>query len=354
MAIKMARSAQQGLGLIELMVAITLGLLLSLAVIQAFLSSRGVFRMQDSVSRLQESGRFAISALTQDIRMAGFMGCPSIDRIDMHIIASGESEYLFGSDTVLIGSNNVTSGNTWGAVVGTDVITIRKASNGSARLAGYTVPGNANIQLANETGIPKFSANDVLMITDCVSADIFRASSVSNTSGSQITIAHASDGNIDNKLSKSYGTDAEVLSFEKIEYFIRDTDRNTPSGKPINALYVRRLTTVEADGDVPPNTAWPAYELIDGVENMQIEYGIDTGGSDRTADAYRRADEISATEWSQVVSVRIDLLLQGTDDNVASGAQAQSGLKFMGAAVSQDGRLRQVFSTTVAIRNRLP
>ena len=66
---------QKGLSLVELMVAVTLGLVLMGGVIQLFLSSRVVFSTQQSLSRVQENGRFAIEFITRDLRQAGYAGC---------------------------------------------------------------------------------------------------------------------------------------------------------------------------------------------------------------------------------------------------------------------------------------
>src|SRR5690606_4166664 len=66
---------QQGLSLIELMIAIALGLVLMLGVIQMFLSSREVFSTQQAMSRIQETGRLSIEFMANDIRMAGYAGC---------------------------------------------------------------------------------------------------------------------------------------------------------------------------------------------------------------------------------------------------------------------------------------
>lgn len=353
----LGKSAQRGLSLIELMVAITLGLLLTAAVIQAFLSSRGVFRMQDAMSRTQENGRFAVSFLTQDIRMAGFMGCPSVDRVTVRNIASNLDDYRFAPGTVINGFNDVGAVNAWNAVQNTDVLIIRKASNTSAMLADSMLPGNENIEVANTPGIPEFKPGAVLMITDCVTADAFRAGTV-NTSDTTITITHASGG-ATNELTKPYSTDAEVLAFERVEYFVRATGRTTPAGAPIHALFARKLTDVNPNGTVPDgvNPALPAapvaYELVEGVENMQLEYGVDTG-ADRAADVYRSANQV--TDWSKVVSVRVNLLLHATEEGAvdSGGALQAQNLTFMGGPTAQDGRLRQVFGATVAIRNRLP
>ncbi len=340
------RSRQGGLSLIELMVAITLGLLLTVAVIQVFLSSRGVFRMQDAQSRLQENARFAMDYLARDIRMAGFMGCPHIERIPVNNIATDSENFSLTPDLVLNGADDVSSTNDWDAVEGTDVLNIRRASPGSAQLTGNTSPNNANIQVVNAQGVPQFAAGDILMITDCVSADVFRATNVSQGSNT-ITMAHASDVNIDNKLSKSYGTDAEVYQYESIEYFVRDTGRTTVSGEPVHGLFMRRWGRV-GDLSLTPT----AVELIEGVEDMQLQYGVDLTG-DRRVDQYVDGDAV--TDWGRVMSVRINLLLHSIEENVVgrAGAQVQE-LEFMGTALPQDGRLRQVYTSTVAVRNRLP
>lgn len=63
---------QAGLTLVELMVAMVLGLLLTAAVIQVFAGSRSSNTVQGGMSRLQENARFALDALGRDIANAGF------------------------------------------------------------------------------------------------------------------------------------------------------------------------------------------------------------------------------------------------------------------------------------------
>src|SRR5690606_41393549 len=71
------RRSSDLLSLIELMIAITLGLVLMAGVMQVFLSSRITFSTHQAMSRVQETGRLAMEFLSRDIRMAGFMGCAS-------------------------------------------------------------------------------------------------------------------------------------------------------------------------------------------------------------------------------------------------------------------------------------
>lgn len=70
------RPQQRGLTLVELMVAMTLGLLILLAVSSIYLGSRQTFRMQEDNARLQETGRYALEVMGRSIRQAGFWNMP--------------------------------------------------------------------------------------------------------------------------------------------------------------------------------------------------------------------------------------------------------------------------------------
>lgn len=70
-----------GFGLIELMVALALGLMVVLGLTQVFLSSRETYLSQRSSALLQEDARYVLSKMAQEIRMVGMFGCLSIDRI---------------------------------------------------------------------------------------------------------------------------------------------------------------------------------------------------------------------------------------------------------------------------------
>lgn len=339
----------RGLSMVELLVALALGLIITAAVMQMFLASKTTYRLQEALARVQENGRFAVGYLANDIRMAGYMGCSNVDRMEVNIIADPPSDYSFSSSTVVSGTDNVGTTNAWSAVAGSDVLELRRGSNAGVKLTGNMGADNANIQISNNS--PGFEAGDAIFITDCSSADLFRATNVSagngQGNGSQVTIAHANNNNTTNRLSKAYSADAEVMAFESVSYFIRSTGRTTASGAAIPALFVSSRTA-GTSGVVK------TYELIEGVENMQLEYGMDTTG-DRAADVYRTANDITTANWSRVVSVRVNLLLRSIEETVAatSGAAAQQ-LTYNGSAVTADGRLRQVFSTVVAIRNRVP
>jgi type IV pilus assembly protein PilW len=67
---------QHGFSLVEILVAMTLGLLILLAISSIYIGSRQTFRMQEENARLQESGRYALEVLGRSIRQAGFWNMP--------------------------------------------------------------------------------------------------------------------------------------------------------------------------------------------------------------------------------------------------------------------------------------
>ncbi|MES2870918.1 MAG: prepilin-type N-terminal cleavage/methylation domain-containing protein [Pseudomonadota bacterium] len=70
-----------GFGLIELMVALALGVLVLLGLAQVFLSARDTYASQRSSALLQEDARYVLSKMAQEIRMVGMFGCLAVERI---------------------------------------------------------------------------------------------------------------------------------------------------------------------------------------------------------------------------------------------------------------------------------
>jgi type IV pilus assembly protein PilW len=68
---------QGGLTLIEILVSLAISVLVIAGVLEVYTSSKQTYRVQEASSRLQENGRFAISFIARDLRMAGHVGCLS-------------------------------------------------------------------------------------------------------------------------------------------------------------------------------------------------------------------------------------------------------------------------------------
>ena len=71
----MKQRLQQGLSLIELMIALVIGLILVAGLVQVFSASRSAYQMAEGFGRVQENARFALDFLQRDVRMVGHMGC---------------------------------------------------------------------------------------------------------------------------------------------------------------------------------------------------------------------------------------------------------------------------------------
>jgi type IV pilus assembly protein PilW len=328
-----AMRRHRGMTLVELMVAMTLSLVLMAGVTTLFQGTKLTRQLQDGMATVQQNGRYALHLLVRDIRGAGYTGCAGMEPTQISIIANSPPGGIavFDESEVIFGIDNVTSGNAFGARAGTDIVRVRGGDDALVGLVGNTVPVNANIQTTVARDI--FEAGDLLLITDCETADLFRATNVSQSSN-KTTIAHASSQNTTNFLSKPYDKDAFILGFKSNTYFIRDTGRTNRTGDPIFGLFRE-----DYDGNV--------VELVDGIDDMQVTYGVDVTGDD-VVDRYITAPAAGHALWTDVISVRIALLMNSVD-NVNSGAITVS---FEGTDYT-DQKLRRAMASTVTIRNRV-
>ncbi len=337
---KQMATKQQGFTLVELMIAMTIGLILLGGVITILTSSQQVYRVNDALARMQENARYAFQVLSRDIRMAGYFGCAGNGALVVNTLNDKDS-FLWKLGQAIDGFE-ATSSTTWTPVLpegaipsplgGRDIVVVRGVEGSETKVVshpGGNPPGSADLKVSVGSGLQN---DDIVLVTDCQASAIFQITNI-NTSSGQDNIVHNTGtptantpGNYTKALGKEF-TGGEIIKISTRSYFIRLID-----GLP--ALY-RKIGTRNAE------------ELVRGVEDMQVEYGEDLNG-DWTADIYRSADLV--TNWQSVVSVRISLLMQTTENNIASQPQPYT---FNGTTVTPtDRRLRQAFTTVVALRNR--
>ena len=357
---------QQGLSLVELLVATAVGLVLMTGVMQVFLSSKQVYSSQDSLSRSQETGRLANEFLTRNIRMAGYVGCVSgnIGEVTNTLNSSGNFLYRFGTavEGFDFGTTNDSGIASLPADVtlspaprtNTDILVIRGAfdggiqvenDNNSAQLFVEHQSTDTNACPGSTTGYSGLCQKDILIVSDCSKARIFQATNL-QLAGGQLNVVHSNTamtpGNAISSWGGSsapdeerFGEDAEIIKMSTVVYYIAVSNATGRSG-----LWQK---TNGAD----------AVELLEGVEDMQVRYGRDTDANG-IPDAYQTATTINAAganAWEDVQSVRVQLLVQSLDNNVVPDPQPYT---FNGATVTPtDHRLRHVFTATTAIRGRL-
>ncbi|WP_295803175.1 PilW family protein [uncultured Microbulbifer sp.] len=351
---------QQGISLVELMISITIGLILMTGVVQLFLSSRATFSTQQALSRVQETGRLAMEFLADDIRMAGYMGCMSRN-MSFTSTLKDQSSFAFNFGVGIEGLDDfdgtVPTGYPAGfsPLLGTDVLVVRGANGNGVGVtrnndSGQLFAENTRVAASCDEKEKSYSGlceNDILVVSDCSKARVFQATSLQDvsTGGVEINITHSSTGTPGNDPTswggssskdpnETFGPDSEIIKVNASAYYIA----NGTSGAPSLWQQINGGT---------------AQELLEGVQDMQLLYGRDTSG-DSIPDTYQEADVITAADaWEEVSSVRVQLLVQSSDDNVLEDAQPYT---FNGVTNSAPGdrRLRQVFINTVGIRSRLP
>jgi type IV pilus assembly protein PilW len=97
--------AQRGFTLLELMVAMVLGLMLMAVAIQIFIGNRDINRFNNNLARVQENGRFAFGQIARVVRMTGYQG----DSAAAWVL--GPMSLVNGGVTPLAGTDNATSGS---------------------------------------------------------------------------------------------------------------------------------------------------------------------------------------------------------------------------------------------------
>jgi type IV pilus assembly protein PilW len=352
----------RGLTLIEMMISITISLVILAALSYAYLGSRSAYRSNENLARMQESARFALDFLGEDLRMSSFYGCRSRNMTSDRILMVARPPIPILNPTLSLppngvtGFESVTQSNRRGwpetptvtLVDNNDIITIWRATGAAAELAEDTNQSAETVTLARNT--PGFRKNDVVMLSDCEKAVVFRVTNTP-TGSTNVVLKNAASvegggtsGNGNNTIvsgansnqfpSMRVNARPVAYRFAGVSYFIGFN----PGGRP--ALYRT------ADG--------VTEELADNIEAMDILYGVDTTG-DFIADNYVPASAVG--DWAQVVAVRVSLLVASPEATAATNAQTfvlrdTNGDGTLDTETAPDTRLRQVVTTTVSLRNR--
>lgn len=349
---------QMGLSLIELMVAMLISLILLGGVLQVFLSSKDMYRTNTAVARVQEAGRFATEFIAFDVRQAGYKGeCLSEPSTHLKLTtASTDIKNAYSTTPAIQGWDNskpafFSAADTTRA--DTDSFIVKYAGDGMEFEASGT--NNTNAQSLTVDDSTTAYAGQIVLLANSTGCDVFQNTNNQNASAFQKAGGNAEPGNINQNWSQSYNGHMTAHVLRSHTYFIRNNDGRLPS------LWRRVLSPAPA-----------VEELVEGIIEMQVTYGIDKDG-DRLADEYVKAGTNNLTasgagDWDKVVSARISMLAISPETNVLDEPQTFVFPAIVGidrndeyALYEDDGtvtiknnRVAQVYTTTVAIRNRLP
>jgi type IV pilus assembly protein PilW len=325
---------QRGFTVVELMVAMTIGLLVSALVVVVFAGSVRTYRLSDTHSELIETGRTALDAMERDIRMAGFRGCNSNN-------VGGSAPLTNVIDTPAAYANELNAAvrvydTTGGGFVpalpaalvgipdGSDVLVLRMPTGPVLPVTATMASGTGDITLA---GVGDFVVGSRAVIANCSAAAAFRVTGIAGTS-----LQHAAGAlNSTADFSTAFDVDAVVVPYVTRAYFVAPSS-NGVAGQ--SSLWVR-------------DNLGAAVELIENIEQMQILVGIDTN-ADMVANSFANVD--AATNFDQVMALQIHLLSRGARNDETT---TDLTYRFAGQSIAATDRFaRRVFTSTILLRNR--
>lgn len=326
---------QQGMSLVELMVAMAIGLFLLAGAITVFGKTRDLYRTNDAAARLQETARYAMSTIEADLRMANYWGLMSrADLIEngpglnLASIPDVDPAYTLPADLSAFAATINSCGAMWAVKLPAYVEANDDAYGFTCAEFGTYAGGSDQlvVRRASTQVIPAgalaASNNQIKLQTSRVQGTLF--------SGSALPAGYAPP------LSETRALVAHGYYVDQAS----EQDPGTPS------LRRKQLDFV---GGAPAITD---LEIVPGVEDLQIEFGADLD-ADQNADYFVQPGT-AIPAGDQVVAVRVWLLVRaeqpelGFVDNRTYDYASRTG-----AAVYTPGDnfRRVLFSKTIALRN---
>jgi type IV pilus assembly protein PilW len=333
------------MGLVELLVWVAISLIIITIIGAIYINTKQLTRVNDTVSRLQENGRFVVHLLDRDVRMAGFRGCNGLSVTPLNALNSTAYAYQFsealagyhGGGGVFLPSLDASISTLIPAPVSnSDVVTIRHIDGPGVPITVKMTSSSSFLTVA--AGSP-LATGDVVIVADCSAAAVFNVTSFDPSTG---RIAHDTagttvPGNQTEDLNHVFSTDASVYRLVTRTYYVGASARKPGS----NALWSSSIPAY--DGQPQPE------EMVEGVDAISLYFGEDTDG-DKAANRYVTADAVGT--WGNVVSVKAQLLLTTVRDGVTTSPQPYN---FAGVATTPtDRRMRSVLSSVITVRNRVP
>lgn len=295
--------ASKGFSLVEMMVAMTIGLVLVGAGIAVYANSRAAYTVNESISRLQENARYALEEITRDLRLAGYWGLNSTAALVSGALANANNDcapqwYTRLNDRVE-GSDN--------------------GNGGYACIPGTTYQAGTDIlamRFVDPTPVVTLVGNTPYLRSNRNSGRLFLGAA-----------------------QPSGMTDAQNYKLESRAYYVSPWTNTPGDGAPA----LKRVVLVPGAG----NVALQEEVVVSGVENLQVQYALDVDG-DRSVDQYVNTG--LGVSWSQVEAVRLWLLVRAP--TAEAGYTNTTTFQLPQAAVTPNDGFRRVLVTkTVHLHN---
>lgn len=298
-----------GFSLIELMVALVLGLILTMGALSIFLSARAAFRTTEDLSRVQEAGRIAFELMARDVREAGGNQCASSIRLG-NVAAERDNDFWKNWPNGLVGFGGASafsapafgfSSGVAGRVNGTDALEVHSTEDLGMYLTAPMTARNSDLQV---NAVPAdVRANDVLMICDYRLVTLFKATGVSanavahGTGGGgncsvgfsrELALLCKDDSAVPASSWHLYGTNSVVSRPHAVRWYIGN---NAEGGRSLYRAVVDSKGTQAAPD-----------EVAEGVSQMNLVY-LMAGQTNYQAAA-------AITDWAKVKAARVVLTLE--------------------------------------------
>ena len=350
------RQRQAGLSLIEMMVSLTLGLMILSGVLVVFANSSAARSEVERTSRQIENGRYASDLLSDDIRLAGFYGEYNIALLTAPGALPADPCALTVAD--------------WTSAI-------------PVPLQGYDENGfaSANCSLTNRK-----ANTDVLVIRRTrACTDGVGGCTAAGLPFFQVSLCET-------EVATPYKLDVSTAAFslhkknctttaDKREYYVHIYFISTDNGAGQAIPTLKRLemtsdlTKCQAAPPAGVNVCWTEVPLVEGIEEFQLQYGLDTNGDgnpdaldsdgDGTADGvyianpntYPTAAPTPVASWMSVVTIRFNILARNLDasPNYTDTKSYSLGINAAGAEITvgprNDGYRRHVYSGLVRVAN---
>jgi type IV pilus assembly protein PilW len=353
---------QSGLSLVELLVAVLIGLVGILAMTQAYLMSEQFNRSTTGEGSAQTSGLVALYTMERDIRMAGYgisnstaLGCGNVDwYYDPHYSKTIDSTSPLPNITlapVVITTNGSNP----------DSIAIM-FSNASERLMPTQIVGfNAKSSEVTVDGTAGFRTNDLVMLINISGTTRCTMGKITNVQpGPQ-------------KLQMNPGASAPYNppAWGSFPSTYANGDLILNLGNPSIRTYSIGNNKLRVTDSLLQAAGASTLDIVDGIVDMRAQYGMDNGvggiANDGIVDQYTTATPSTSAQWQQLLSIRIGVLARiGVYEKPASGANCDatttartwSGGTFsridVATVTSEDRCYRyRVFETVIPLRNMI-
>ncbi|WP_116812973.1 prepilin-type N-terminal cleavage/methylation domain-containing protein [Steroidobacter cummioxidans] len=318
-----------GFTLVELMVAMILGLVIIGGATGVIIANRQSYRTNEGLSQLQESARTAFELMARDIRQAGVTGCDSNGRI-ANVLDQTDPRWWKTWFAMRGFSGNDADGaavfgtGTLARVEGTDSLLVQGLDGNGIAVQSHRV---SDAVLKLNSAPTSIAAGDVMMVCNFSHAAIFAVRSYNATDtevnyavgGSGLAAHNCSQGlgyptNCPNNNLYQYSPGSQVARLMAVDWYVGINSRGGRS------LFRKRMEL-------------PAEEIVAGVSNMTLTY-LQEGGDSFQAPA-------AVTNWSNVTAVRVGLTIDSIDQRISSDASVN------------EGRLQREFANVITLRNRV-